>query len=501
LSALTLSRRRARLFVVLATIAGVVLPVWTVRYIPGTDLPSHLAIANIVAKLVSGDPVITQFYAINLQPFPYYLVYVVLAPLVAWCGPLLAAKLFCSAIAMATALACHRLFRLLAAPWWSALAAVFLTYGMIFFWGFLPTLVGVPVYIAGLAELVALARGERRSPLTATLAGLVLMVTHIALAVPWGCALVAMWTTRDRRIVRASLTIGAASFLPLLPMLLTRLLTAHVSYAFNAQYEAPAIFARHVMAQFGVFDRGLGLATHLLFLGGAAVLALLHRRSGAIATPVVRMIGAFAALAVAAYAATPMAMELGGDAIWAFNVRLFFVAELAVLAWLTVDRDSEPRAIQLTQPLLAGAHLAAMIGFFAAFDAQVRAAEPVLAAIPEGTRLAVASKDGRFGEAWPPQLLHIHGYYLATRGGYDGAVFAGKHIPIRSVQPFCLGNMEAPAENDCDLLFAEGSAVSPALASCTPMIVSGAFALVRDCGRKDAPPEVSPARSAATIGR
>ncbi len=472
-----------------ATLVATVLPLWTVRYVPGTDLPSHLAIANILAKLVAGDPVTAQFYAINVQPFPYYLVYVVLAPLVAVCGPLVAAKLFCTTVAIATVLSANRLFRVLSAPWWAGTVAVFLTYGMIFFWGFLPTLVGVPVYLFGLGELVALARGEKRSVIAAGAAGLLLMLTHIALIIPWACALVSMWMTRDRRIVRDSVLIGAVSLLPLLPIVLTRIVAPHEDHAFSVQYEGLSIFWRHVVAQFGVFDRGVGLASHVAFLGGAALLAVMHERRGAVAEPVMRMMRAFALLAVLAYAATPMAMEAGGDFIWAFNVRLFFVAEVGVVALLTIDRGGQPRWRELTQPLLVGGYVVAMLGFFADYDREVRRAEPVLAAIPDGARLAVASRDGRFGEAWPPQLLHIHGYYLATRAGYDGAVFSGKHIPIRALTPDCRGNMDEPRVTSCEYLFAEGSSVEKALAMCAPVAVSGAFALVRDCGLEPKPCE------------
>ncbi|HSI06029.1 MAG TPA: hypothetical protein VLC93_16200, partial [Myxococcota bacterium] len=359
-----LSPERARLLMVLATLVATVLPLWTVRYVPGTDLPSHLAIANILAKLVMGDPIATQYYAVNIQPFPYYLVYVVLAPLVALCGPFIAAKLFCSFVAVATVLAADRLFRVLAAPWWAGAAAVFLTYGMIFFWGFLPTLVGVPVYLFGLAELVALARGQKRSAIAAAGAGLLLMLTHIALAIPWACALVSMWMTRDRRVVRASLMVGAASVVPLLPILVTRLIARHETHPFSVQYEDLSIFWRHVVAQFGVFDRGAGLASHVAFVGGAALLAIMQERRGGVRAPVVRMMRAFAALTVLAYVATPMAMEAGGDFIWAFNVRLFFVAEIGVLALLTLDRDGAPRWRELAQPLLVGTHVAAMLAFF-----------------------------------------------------------------------------------------------------------------------------------------
>ncbi len=478
---LPLSCERARSLTLVATLAATVLPLWTVRYIPGTDLPSHLAIANILAKLVTGDPLAAQYYAINIQPFPCYLVYVVLSPLVALCGPFIAAKLFCSGVAAATVVASDRLFRALAAPWWAGSAGVFLAYGMIFFWGFLPTLVGVPVFLFGLAQLVAVARGDKQSAAPGALLGLLLMLTHIALAIPWACALVAMLMTGERRVLRASLVVGATSLLPAVPMLVTRMLAQPAAYAFSVQYEDLATFGRQLVAQFGVFDRGLGLASHVAFVVGAALFALLQTRRGAVGAPVLRMMTAFAVLSILAYVATPMAMEAGGDFIWAFNVRLFFVAEVGVLALCTVDRDRAPRRRDLVQPLLICAHVVAMLTFFARYDREVRTAEPVLAAIPEGARLAVASRDGRFGEAWPPQLLHIHGYYLAARAGYDGAVFSGQHIPIRARNPSCRGNMEAPQRTGCEYLFAEGRSVEKAVAMCVPVVVSGAFALVRDC--------------------
>ena len=476
-----LSAEGVRPLMMMATLLATLAPLWTVRYVPGTDLPSHLAIANILAKLVAGDPITAQYYATNIQPFPYYFVYVVLAPLVASCGPFVAAKLFCSGVAAAIVLTCDRLFRVLAAPWWTSVAAVFLAYGMIFFWGFLPTLVGVPVYLFGLAELVSLARDGKRSVIAAAVAGVTLMLTHIALLVPWACALAAMALTGDRRLLRAGLAIGLASLVPLLPVVVTRLIAGADAHGLRVQYEDLATVWRQVVAQFGVFDRGVGLASHVAFLAGAALLATVQQRRGVIAAPVVRMMRAFAVLTVLAYLATPMAMEAGGDFIWAFNVRLFFAAEIAVLAVLTLDREGLPRWHELAQPLFVGVHLVAMFGFFARYDREARRAEPVLAAIPDGARLAVASRDGRFGEAWPPQLLHMHGYYLANHRGYDGAVFAGNHIPIRALTPACRGNMDAPQATECEYLFAEGVAVEKALAMCTPVAVSGLFALVRDC--------------------
>lgn len=465
--------------------AASVLPLWTVEYLPGTDLPSHLAIANILAKLVAGDAVAGSFYAINVQPVPYYLVYLALAPLVTFLGALLAAKVFCSVVVLATVLASGRLFRLLDAPWWASSVSVFLAYGMIFFWGFVPTFVGVPVYVFGVSELVRLTRSRGDvSVIAACCAGIALMVTHVALAVPWACALLATWASARRRVVVKSFVIGAVSLLPLAPFVVMRLLQRGQPVAL--QYEDAAMVWKHVGQQLGVFDRGYGMLTHIGFIAVVAVLALTRRRAGLVDAGTARVLGAFAVLSATAYLATPMAMDAGGDFIWAFNVRLFFAAELALVAWLVADRTGPVRIGDVLPPLAVAGHLCALTVFFAELDAVVRKAEPVLAAIPEGKTLAVASKDGSLGDAWPPQLLHVHGYYLAHHVGYDGAVFNGKHIPIRALQPLCPGNMPEARPTECDYLFAEGSAVAKALDECASMAVSGHFALLRDCGQEAA---------------
>lgn len=475
--------RRSRLLTVLATMVAAVAPLWTVEYLPGTDLPSHLAIANILAKLVAGDAVASSFYAINIQPVPYYLVYLLLAPLVTFFGALLAAKLFCSAVVLATVAATGRLFRLLEAPWWAVSLSVFLAYGMIFFWGFVPTFVGVPVYVYGVSELTRLvkARGEA-SVIAACVSGIALMVTHIALAVPWACALVACWASLQRRVVVKSVVIGAVSLLPLAPFLVMRLF--HRGQPVALQYEDAAIVWKHVGQQLGVFDRGYGLFTHIAFVALVAVFSLMRRRSGLVDAAMARVLAMFAVLSAVAYVATPMAMDAGGDFIWAFNTRLFFAAELGLVAYLVFDRTGPLQVIDVLPPVAVAGHLAALTVFFGELDATVRLAERVLAAIPEGKTLAVASKDGSFAEAWPPQLLHVHGYYLASRVGYDGAVFNGKHIPIRALQPLCPGNMPEAQLTECDYLFAEGSALPKALGECAAMAVSGPFGLVRDCGHE-----------------
>src|SRR5215472_309140 len=70
-------------WLVLALIGVYLLPIWVFKYIPTQDGPSHLYNSQVLAWMfLTPDALFHQYYDLRLAPFPNWLIYLILAPLI-----------------------------------------------------------------------------------------------------------------------------------------------------------------------------------------------------------------------------------------------------------------------------------------------------------------------------------------------------------------------------------------------------------------------------------
>ena len=112
--------------------------------LPATDLPQHLGISTLAWRLLLHDQAAAQLYDLNFQWTPYYLAYFVLVPCVGLFGPLWGAKITLALVAALWMVALYLCLRQLRAPAPLMAFGVFSYFNMLFYWGFIVMLVGIP---------------------------------------------------------------------------------------------------------------------------------------------------------------------------------------------------------------------------------------------------------------------------------------------------------------------------------------------------------------------
>jgi hypothetical protein len=133
---------RARLLLFAVTASLVAWPFLVVTLPPVADLPQHAAQLGLFSEALSGDgPYRVQWTT------PYSLAYLPLALGRLLFGPFAGARLAVAAIAVAWAAALHLVAWRLRRPAAAAVAASVLAFNHALYWGFLPFLVGFPLFV------------------------------------------------------------------------------------------------------------------------------------------------------------------------------------------------------------------------------------------------------------------------------------------------------------------------------------------------------------------
>jgi hypothetical protein len=178
-------------------------PLFVTRFLPGLDLPFHLAIADALGKMgVSGAPAHTFYERVGLTP---YSAYYALVRVFGLALPLrIAHKLVLALIVAALPLALHRLLTATNRSPLPALLAFPLAYAMPLHYGFVSYMLALPLLLLVIAEAFAVARGRARGGWLAC-AAVALSLTHL-LAFAFAAAAVVVvslcagrpWRTRVR---------------------------------------------------------------------------------------------------------------------------------------------------------------------------------------------------------------------------------------------------------------------------------------------------------------
>lgn len=443
-----LSRREWCLTAVL--LGAAVAPLWVGRWLPVLDLPQHLGLAAIVARLGDAPGGLSRWYEMGPRLTPYW---GYLAPMraLALALPLeIASKVLLSLYAAAVPLAAGWLLRELGRdPRW-AVFSLPLVYGTNFFFGFEPFIVSTPVFLAALALTDRHLRSGLPAPrwaLAAGAAAAAVFLCHVQTYLLYGLCTIVLAAVHARRgrwwLRTAALAPSVALFCAwAVPAFLRGgpVPVAHTvhyrSYGTVGRLGAKYESAREVLARIpertvGAFNDGSDQA-----LGAAAFVALL------LAVALARADGAPAArrplaaarrgelLAVVVLAAALLLpVEIAGQ--WYLAPRYLAFAALLAPAFVR-GPAGDRRAVLAVAAAIGVAAFANVAVKVRAFQRQVAGYEAVAARLEPGRRLlGLPFDDGARGplRLWP--LLHWAAYYQVSPGGDVGFSFAGlPSIPV-----------------------------------------------------------------------
>lgn len=210
------ARAYGRWLAALATLNVLIL--WVLPYLPGQDLPQHLAYARIWAEYAH-DPFFQQNFAPLKHIQPYAVLYVALAALARVMPLAVALRLALSAYVIGLFVAFHVLCASFAGErlgqfraQWPALAASFVVWSPVFCMGLLPFVLCIPPFLLGCAFVLRWELFRSRRDL-ALLAATAMLLSSVHLAAAGALALFVelhALVQRSRRGGIAAAVVGAA---------------------------------------------------------------------------------------------------------------------------------------------------------------------------------------------------------------------------------------------------------------------------------------------------
>ncbi len=447
-------------------LAAAVAPFWAGRFLPFLDLPQHLALSRVVARL--GDPVLgfARYYAVDGRVTPYWGYYAAMRWLDPLAGPELANRLLVSAYAAGLPLAAAYALRGLGRDGRWAVFTVPLVFGTNLFFGFMGFVLSLPLFLVGVglaARHLAPERADARRALRLAAVAVLVFLFH---AQTWALLLVAaaVLLAIEWRGARWA----AARSLPLVPSALlaapwlvrsfvlpeaSPLAPSHTVHHQNygtltrlgAHWEPLAEVLRRIPERLlGAFnDRsdvrlGAAMAAVLVLAAGASHLsAPAAAGEGPVASGARAPVRAFlrrhrgealALVLLATYLAAPLEIA----AQWYVGPRHLVLAALLAPAFVAAPAVSWRRWLLAPAAAVALAACANAAAHVAAFQRQVGPFAEILPRLEPGRRVMNLMFDsGARGPVrlWP--FLHWSCYCQALRGGDVSFSFAGlPSIPV-----------------------------------------------------------------------
>lgn len=425
-------------------------PLWIFRYVPGVDYPIHLATGRILADLITDNALSSVHYQFNVQLTPYWLLYVLLTPLVYLFGADIGGAILLTAIGVGFFGAIWNLIRLLDLSPACLIPAVCWFYHASFFWGFLTSFVAVPIILWGGVFLLRLQQSHSRQDLVlAMLCACLVSFSNVLMTVPMFCVVLAWGFLDIGKNWRPMLLVGAASALPFIPWAVFSLDAMFTSVASGGEsvlleYAPPIVMLQHVDQQFRIFGDPLGyLAEYAMLLLVLTHIVIGFRRTAIQGTGGIgawfrqhRFAAQMFLFSAVTYFATPIGVYTVTDVAWGINFRYFtFVGVALILLGPKRQHSGVEQGpgglVAKLMSVTALMYLSALFGFWYAFDVVLRDIEPALDAMEPGRRLGIAYQSERFTNAVPPVGLHVPSYSVARKGGMNNAIFSGGHAPIK----------------------------------------------------------------------
>ncbi|MBI5507195.1 MAG: hypothetical protein HY903_00455 [Deltaproteobacteria bacterium] len=458
-------RLAAALWLFVPVALGVAL-LCSVRYLPGQDLPNHAAIADIVRRLLAGDPAVAQHFDLRLFDFSYRLPYLLLVPLASLFGAAAAVRVVLVAMWVAYACACRALIKALLLP---APAVVLLLpwfFGIQFIAGFLPSLMAVVLLLWSVVALAAATTTPRPGPLVAaTVLGLVLGTAPVVLSLLWAASVVAYAWGGDRARWRKAALVFGVGMLPALGFTATRLFcrAAEEPNVLVPVYKHPfRFYAKAFLANLDWPLGTLSRAALVLFIVAVLVHFVVRRQRDAVADRALPPPVRFVAAALGLWLLCLLLIPARTRSTWGINLRavepiLVLGAALAAnhLQSLTA---AVGRGLRLALFIVVGLDGVALARGFAHVDQALRDIEPICAALPQAATLKVVRRfHDVAGAAWS-FAYHAHGYCVLDRLAYDDGVFPDRHMPIVHTPPPALGRSPEGALGAFDFLLLDTEA-------------------------------------------
>ena len=333
-----------------AATAAALVPIWLFRYFPTQDGPSHLYNAFVLAHYFdAGSTLIRTYFALNLQPFPNWTTYPVMALLLRILPPLVVQQIIltiCVISIPAAVLYMQKSFKPAADA--TALLGVLLAYSYIFFMGFFNFIIGAALFIVA----VGFWWRRRNGRYLYGLYGL-LIVIYLSHSLTFGATLMAI-------TVLAATERRTRVFFELLPAIAIFLLDAGLRAQGQPLYRSFKWHVRQLPAFFAAGHISIAIVT-LLLVVFAIVYAIWHR-------PVHPMALVSAVLFIA-YFMLPWGLAVGWVQAGWINERLLFLTVLTLPAWIILPRP----AIATTLFLIAIAgHIGMTSVQIARLDAYIR---------------------------------------------------------------------------------------------------------------------------------
>jgi hypothetical protein len=217
----------------------VAVPFAAVELPPLADLPQHAAQVRLFGEAMDeGSPYAVQWGT------PYSLLYLLLAAsrelIAPWCGEIAAARAAAAAVTLLWVSALHLLAWRFSRPAAAAVAASMLAFSHVLYWGFLPFMIGFPLFalwVAALQREPAAATSGRRAARVASVTALaaLLYLAHalwFAIALAW--LAVDSWRQRRRGADSLGLAVRAAG-----PVLIAMLATAWFESISETSFATP----------------------------------------------------------------------------------------------------------------------------------------------------------------------------------------------------------------------------------------------------------------------
>jgi len=406
-------------------IAAAALPLLLVDVLPLVDYPNHLARMALLARLPQ-DATLARYYATDWRAIPNLAMDALVPPLLRVMPLAAAGKVFVLATFVLLAGGPMLLHRALAGRWsaWPLLAFLFL-YGRLLLWGILNYLFGLGLAFCALALMAALAR--RSAALRIAVGGVAALAIYFAHLMAFGVYALMLLGIEATFLLRAPgasprrLVIAAATLVPPLLLMLLSGIGGGV-----IEYSHPLRKLDLLFSTFDLYHRPFDIASFVLFVG---VLALGYARRWLTLAPALVLP---LALLILAYVVMPTQMA-GASGVDRRMPLALALALCAGTSWAAPSR-------RLERQLLGGAALMfalrlATVGLSWHQSAEeYRPLIAALAALPEGTRLAVAAPADAVN-VQPTPLLHVPVLAAALREAFVPTLFAQAGQQPVTLQP------------------------------------------------------------------